>query len=141
MQAAVLAKYGREYFVSLRGQRKNLRSGEIAREERDAYDASMLATRLMSFWRNGQKGGLARRALYGAQQCSEWVLQGGMATRERYGKDYYSEIRKLRKRYRKGYVTRKTKERLLESFKREAIKETQQNSAVALLWKFMLERN
>jgi len=86
MQAAVLAKYGREYFVSLRGQRKNLRSGEIAREERDAYDASMLATRLMSFWRNGQKGGLARRALYGAQQCSEWVLQGGMATRERYGR-------------------------------------------------------
>src|SRR5262249_36275164 len=121
--------------------RRNRRTDEIAREGRDAYEASMAALRLMRIRRNGQKGGLARAALYSVRRRSEWARQGGMATRGRHGKYYYSEIRKLRKRYRKGYVTRKTKERLIESFKCETSKETQENPGIVSLSNFMLQRN
>jgi hypothetical protein len=136
---AVLAKYGRDHFVELRKRRKNRRTDEITREERDAYEASMLATRLMSARRNGQKGGLARRALYGAQQRSEWARQGGIATRARYGKEYYREIRKKRKKYLKGYLTRKTKERLGETYRR-IVSELAEDPHVASLGKFLAER-
>jgi hypothetical protein len=40
--------------------------------------------------------------------------EGGIATRNRYGNDLYRVIRKFRKYYAKGYLTRKTKQRLRE---------------------------
>jgi hypothetical protein len=40
--------------------------------------------------------------------------QGGIATRNRYGNDFFREIGKKRRYYLKGYITRKTKERLRE---------------------------
>lgn len=52
------------------------------------------------------------------EQRSEWARKGGKATRARHGKDFYREIRSLRKRYPKGYLARKTKERLRERFTR-----------------------
>ena len=38
--------------------------------------------------------------------------EGGIATRNRYGNEFFRQIRKKRRYYRKGYITRKTKERL-----------------------------
>jgi hypothetical protein len=37
---------------------------------------------------------------------------GGIATRARHGKEFFREIRKLRMYYLKGYVTRKTKQKM-----------------------------
>jgi hypothetical protein len=39
---------------------------------------------------------------------------GGIATRNRYGNEFYREIRKKRKRYLKHYVTQKTKQKRLQ---------------------------
>jgi len=58
---AMLAKYGRGYFVELRKRRRNRRTDEIAREGRDAYEASMAALRLMRIRRTVRKVGWRER--------------------------------------------------------------------------------
>src|SRR5438132_14263910 len=100
---AVLGKYGREYFVELRKRRRNL--VEDLQRWNAAFENSRAKARTMALKRNGQRGGLARAALYSAEQRTDWARKGGITTQARYGNDFYHEIRKLRKRYRKGYLT------------------------------------
>ena len=57
---------------------------------------------------------------------------GGIATRDRYGSEFYRAIRKLRKTYYKGYITKRTKERLRQWAIREAKEE--KSPALAALW-------
>jgi len=63
---------------------------------------------------------------------------GGIATRNRYGNEFFRQIRKRHRYYRKGYITRKTKERLRE----KAIQHvrTEKNWAIAELWKAVAKR-
>jgi hypothetical protein len=135
---AVLAKYGREYFVELRKRRMTC-FDEI--ERRKAFESAQTESRSMAVRRNAQRGGLARRALSSAEQRSNWARKGGIATRARYGNAFYREIRKLRKRYRTGYLTRKTKERISEAFQRSVNKQLEDNPQMASLWKFVIEHD
>ena len=59
--------------------------------------------------------------------------EGGIATRNRYGSDFFREIRKRRKSYPKGYITKKTKQRIRE----DAIQhmKTEENWALKHLWR------
>ena len=57
---------------------------------------------------------------------------GGIATRNRYGSQFYREIRKLRRTYWKGYMTKKTKERLRQWAMREAKAEKEPGSCCDL---------
>jgi hypothetical protein len=60
---------------------------------------------------------------------------GGIETRTRYGKKFYTEIRKKRKYYKKGYLARKTKMRWRKKCERLATKATKEhNPAIAGLW-------
>jgi hypothetical protein len=81
---------------------------------------------------NGRKGGLVRAERYSHDHFREWGRLGGIETRTRYGKKFYSEIRKKRKYYKKGYLTQKTKMRLRKKCERKARKE--QRSVIAGLW-------
>jgi hypothetical protein len=70
----------------------------------------------------------------------EWGRIGGIETRTRYGRKFYREIRKRRKYYKKGYLTRKTKMRLRKKYERLASKASkEQNSAIAGLWQVAAE--
>lgn len=54
----------------------------------------------------------------------------------RHGKKFYREIRKKRKEYKKGYLTRRTKVRLRKKYERLACKAIKEgNPAIAELWK------
>jgi hypothetical protein len=66
---AVLAKYGREYFVELRKRRMTC-FDEI--ERRKAFESAQAEARIMVLKRNAQKGGLKRGRLYSAEQRSAW---------------------------------------------------------------------
>ena len=132
----MLAKHGPDYFVELRKRRRTC--AEDVQLQKDFEDA-LAEARIMALKRNAQKGGLKRGKLYSAEQRSNWARKGGIATRSRYGNDFYQEIRKLRKRYRKGYLTRKTKERLGETFKRRA--EDEAYSGVGALWNFLANKS
>jgi hypothetical protein len=61
---------------------------------------------------NGQRGGFARAERYSHQHIVEWGRRGGLKVRKLYGHNYFRKIRKLRKRYRKGYLTKTTKQRI-----------------------------
>jgi hypothetical protein len=125
---AVLNKYGREHFVRLRKRRKHYR-------KQDAPPLDVIRPAVVSGRQNGVRGGLARAELYGPEKLSEWARRGGIATRKRYGSDYYRRIRKLRKSYRKGYQTQKTRERQRETMQHLAA--TEPNPEIAALWKFV----
>ena len=99
---AVLAKYGPEYFAELRKRRKNYHK----QNEPPVVEPNW---RKIQAREKGQKGGLARAARYSSECFREWGRIGGIETRTRYGKKFYREIRKKRKYYKKGYLTRKTK--------------------------------
>lgn len=100
----MLKKYGPRYFVQLRRRRK--------RYPKQTSSVIQPSPRVVACRKNGQRGGLARAQRHDAMQLKEWARMGGMATRRRYGPDFFRGIRKLRKHYRKGYVTQKTKARL-----------------------------
>ena len=129
---AVLAKYGREHFVELRKRHRTCAEDIQLRKD---FENAQAEARTIGRKRNAQKGGVKRGALYSAEQRSNWARKGGIATQARYGNDFYREIRKLRKRYRKGYLMQKTKERLRETFERLASDEA--GSGLASLWEFL----
>jgi hypothetical protein len=111
---AVLAKYGRQYFSDLRKRRKNYPKYSMKSLEELAADqwANARKTAAMAAAKNnGRRGGYARAKRHSAEERSEWAQRGGKATHERYGNHFYRKIRKLRKTYRKGYLTKKSKER------------------------------
>jgi general stress protein YciG len=129
---AVLAKYGREYFVQLRKRRTHYpkysdQSSPVVRPN----------FRAMANRENGRKGGLARAALYSYEWFREWGRLGGIATWTRYGNRFYRDIRKKRQYYQKHYVSRKTKLRTKRFCERMARKA--QGSAMSYLWKSMVE--
>jgi hypothetical protein len=128
---AVLAKYGPEYFAELRKQRKNY-------PKQNESPVVQPNWRSIMAWENGQKGGLARAARYSPEHLKEWGRLGGIETRTRYGKKFYRGIRKKRKYYKKGYLTRKTKMRWLKKCEREARNE--KGSVIAGLWKATAEQ-
>jgi hypothetical protein len=126
---AVLAKYGPEYFAELRKRRKTY-------PKQNECPVVQPNWRKIQAWEKGQKGGLARAARYSPECFREWGRIGGIETRTRYGKKFYREIRKKRKYYKKGYLTRKTKMRLRKKYERLAGKASkEQNAAIAGLWK------
>jgi hypothetical protein len=126
---AVLAKYGADYFAELRKRRKNY-------PKQNESPVVQPNWRKIQAWEKGQKGGLARAARYSPECFREWGRIGGIETRTRYGKKFYGEIRKKRKYYKKGYLTRKTKVRLRKKYERLAGKASKENSpAIAGLWK------
>jgi hypothetical protein len=127
---AVLYKYGPDYFVELRKRRTNY-------PKRNESPVITPNWRAMTAWENGQKGGLARAALYTYEHFREWGRRGGIATWVRHGAKFYREIRKKRKYYRKGYWTRKTIMRMLRRCEREARKA--QGLPSGLIWKAAAE--
>jgi hypothetical protein len=125
---AVLAKYGREYFAELRKRRKNY-------PKQNESPLIQPNSRKIAAWENGQKGGLARAARYSHEHFREWGRLGGIETLVRHGKKFYQEIRKKRKYYKKGYMTRRTKMRLRKKYERLASKASKENnSVIAGLW-------
>jgi hypothetical protein len=125
----VLAKYGPEYFSELRKRRKNYPKQNESPVVKPNW-------RKIQAWEKGQKGGLARAARYSPEHFREWGRLGGIETLVRHGKKFYRDIRKKRKYYKKGYLTRKTKMRLRKKCERLAIKANKENnSAIAGLWK------
>jgi hypothetical protein len=104
---AVLAKYGREYFKELRKRRTHYFK----------YSESPLIPpdrRVVAGKRNGSRGGMARAEAYPFEHLRKWGRLGGIATRNRYGNEFYREIRKKRKHHLKHYVTQKTKQKRLQ---------------------------
>jgi hypothetical protein len=101
---AVVAKYGREYFVELRKRRKHY--------PKYSQPAAQPSPRLLAGKRNGEKGGNARAERHSPKQLREWARMGGIATRERHGLKFYRKIRKMRSHYKKGYLQNKTKKRM-----------------------------
>ena len=122
---AVLAKYGPEYFAALRKRRKNY-------PKQNESPVIPPNWRSITAWENGQKGGMARAARYSPECFREWGRLGGIETLVRHGKKFYREIRKKRKYYKKGYLTRKTKMRWRKKCERLARKE--RGSAIGPLW-------
>ena len=57
--------------------------------------------RLMSSRENGSYGGQERALRYGKDVLSEWASWGGKAVLEKYGREYFVEIRKKRNIYPK----------------------------------------
>jgi hypothetical protein len=55
---------------------------------------------------------MRRAEFYSPEHLREWGRLGGIATRTRYGSEFFRAIRKLRKYYLKGYITRKTKQKM-----------------------------
>jgi hypothetical protein len=55
---------------------------------------------------------MRRAEFYSPEHLREWGRLGGIATRTRHGNEFFREIRKLRKFYIRGYVTRKTKQKM-----------------------------
>jgi hypothetical protein len=103
---AVLTKHGADYFVELRKRRKNYP------KHNEPYVVFQDSPRVVAGRKNGQRGGFARAELHERERLKEWARLGGIATRTRYGNDFFRKIRKLRRPYLKGYLTRTTKERL-----------------------------
>jgi hypothetical protein len=127
---AVLHKFGPDYFVQLRKRRKNY-------PKRNESPVITPNWRAMAAWENGQKGGLARAALYSYTHFREWGRLGGIETWCRYGNKHYREIRRKRKYYSKGYFSRKTIKRLRRKCEREA--EKARGLPSGLVWKIAAE--
>src|SRR5579864_1502665 len=129
---AVLEKYGREYFVELRKRRKNYsKPTEPALFQPNLR--LMKKMRQRAAQENGRKGGNRRAELFLPKCRQAMAREGGIATRNRYGSDFFREIRKRRKSYPKGYITKKTKQRIRE----DAIQhmKTEENWALKHLWR------
>jgi hypothetical protein len=129
---AVLAKYGPDYFSELRKRRKNY--------PKYTDQSSPVVTpnwRSRAARKNGQKGGLARAALYSYEHFREWGRLGGIETWIRHGNKFYREIRKKRKYYRKNYQKPKTIRRLMKYCERMARNE--KGSVIEYLWKAAAE--
>jgi hypothetical protein len=129
---AVLQRYGREYFVELRKRRKNYSK----HSEPTVFQPNvrlMEEVRARAARENGRKGGNRRAELFLPKCRQAMAREGGIATRNRYGSDFFREIRKRRKSYPKGYITKKTKQRILN----DAIQhmKTEENWALKHLWR------
>jgi len=101
---AVLAKYGREYFKELRKRRTHYFKYSESPVIRPNW-------RVLAAKRNGSRGGMRRAELYSPESLQDMARLGGISTRNRYGNEFYREIRRLRKYYLKNYVTQKTKQK------------------------------
>ena len=122
---AVLAKYGREYFTELRQRRTSY----------PKYGQSPVVPpnwRLIAARANGRRGGMRRAEYYSAQSLQAMARLGGIATRNRYGNDFFRRIRQKRKHYLHGYVTTKTNERIREKATHHA--NTAMNWGIRELW-------
>src|ERR1700740_869108 len=87
--------------------------------------------KLISAREKGRKGGFRRAELYGEKCRQAMAREGGIATRNRYGNDFFREIRKRRSHYLKVHITRKTKERI----RQEALRnEKTAHWAIKAMW-------
>lgn len=125
---ATLEKYGPEHFAAIRGLRQSYPKKCEDPPEAAAFRRSIAAEV------NGRKGGLVRAELYGEDHRREWGRLGGIATRNRYGREFFRRIRQGRFTYKEpGYITKKTKIRLrkeaLENLKNE------ENWGIRALWR------
>jgi hypothetical protein len=129
---AVLEKYGREHFVELR-KRRNTKPKLSPPEETWPSPALRKYFKTIAARENGRKGGFRRAELFYPECRQAMAREGGIATRNRYGSDFFREIRKRRKSYPKGYITKKTKQRILN----DAIQhmKTEENWALKHLWR------
>jgi hypothetical protein len=125
---AVLAKYGPGYFSELRKRRTTYPKQNQSPVVRPNLRSIMARE-------NGQMGGLARAARYGPTCFREWGRKGGIETLVRHGTKFYSEIRKKRKYYKKGYLTQRTKVRLRRKYERLAVRASKEdNPTISALW-------
>jgi hypothetical protein len=117
---AVLEKYGREHFIEMRKKRsiyekhRAQRSKDLQAEGTERYNCALKKMRSTLARVNGHKGGVQRAKLFGPKCRQAMAREGGIATRNRYGKEFFREIRKKRTYYPKGYMTKKTKQRMYE---------------------------
>ena len=93
---AVLRKYGPDYFVEVRKRRKNYP------KQNEPYVVFQDSPRVVAGRQNGQRGGFARAERHDPERRKEWARLGGIATRTRYGNEFFREIRKKRKVFSKG---------------------------------------
>lgn len=122
---AVVAKYGTEYFVELRKRRTSY-------PKYSNPPVIQPSRRLIAARENGRKGGIRRAEYFSPESLQAMARQGGIATRARYGTEFYGAIRKFRTCYPKGYLTHKTKQRLQKEALQHAKKE--KDWAIASLW-------
>jgi hypothetical protein len=125
---AVLERYGREHFAHMRQLRRNAPSSG----DEPPADWIKREMKLISARENGRIGGFRRAELYGEKCRQAMARQGGIATRNRYGNQFFREIRKKRRHYLKGYITAKTKERIREDALQKA--QSEPNWGLRSLW-------
>ena len=127
---AVLEKFGPGYFIEIRKRRKH-----YPKYKKDDDESPLIqpSHRSLAARANGRQGGIGRAAHCSPARLQAMARAGGIATRDRYGSQFYREIRKKRKYYLKGYITKKTKERLRQWALREA--KAEKNPALAALWR------
>jgi hypothetical protein len=125
---AILEKYGREHFIKIR----KLRTNYPKHSEEPPVDWVKREMKLISARENGRIGGYRRAELYSAKCRQAMAREGGIATRDRYGNQFFREIRKKRRHYLRGYITRKTKERVFENAVQKA--QSEPNWGLRELW-------
>jgi hypothetical protein len=125
---AVLRKYGGAYFVQLR----KLRTNYPKHSEKPPANWVRREMKLISARENGRIGGYRRAELYSAKCRQAMARQSGIATRNRYGSEFFREIRNKRRHYLKGYITKKTKRRIFENAVQNA--QSEPNWGIRALW-------
>ena len=110
---AVLEKYGREHFIELR-KRRNTKPKPTKSSLPELSPRVRAELRTIAATENGRLGGFRRAELFYPECRQAMAREGGIATRNRYGNEFFREIRKKRRYYAKGYITKKTKQRIRE---------------------------
>jgi hypothetical protein len=110
---AVREKYGREHFVALR-KRRGLKPKAIEPDKTFPSPELRKYFKTIAARKNGRKGGFRRAELFYPKCRQAMAREGGIATRNRYGNEFFREIRKKRTDYAKGYITKKTKQWISE---------------------------
>jgi hypothetical protein len=131
---AVLEKYGREYFVELRKRRPT--KAQSAEAAAKAHLHRKKCIKSIAARENGRKGGQRRAELFYPECHQARAREGGIATRNRYGNEFFREIRKKRRYYRKGYTNIRTRRRIRDEALQKAKRE--QNPIVKYLWPLII---
>jgi hypothetical protein len=85
-------------YIALRynDARDNMKSRLTPCESTSPSNSRTIAAR-----ENGREGGFGRASRYSGEVLSEWASSGGNAVLLKYGREYFSELRKRRKNYPK----------------------------------------
>jgi hypothetical protein len=104
---AVLQKYGREHFVEMRKRRKNYSRQHTEPEAFELDPSVMKKLRQRAARENGRKGGELRAERYFPKCRQAMAREGGIATRNRYGNDFFRGDQEKAQELSKGLYDKK----------------------------------